>query len=188
MKKIFLLAASIIICGSGIQAQTKYFTRTGNISFNAEGAMDDIEEVKAQNKTAVAVVETTSGQMEWAVLMKGFQFPNALMQEHFNENYVESNKFPKATFKGQIENYKDVKWTTDGSYPVAVSGKMTIHGVTKDIAAKGTINVKSGKPLMTSNFSVLLSDYDIKIPSVVGSKIAKEVKIVVSATLEPLKK
>lgn len=188
MKKMSMLVAFLILCGIGVQAQEKYFTRTGSISFNAEGAMDDIEEVKAATKTATCVVDQASGQMEWAVLLKGFQFKSALMQEHFNENYVESDKFPKATFKGQIDNHANVKWTTDGTYPVVVNGKMTLHGITKDLVAKGTVYVKGGKPALTSDFLVKLSDYAIKIPSVVGTKIANEVKISVNANLEPFKK
>ena len=188
MKKMSMLVAFLILCGIGVQAQDKYFTRTGAISFNAEGALDDVEEIKAKNTTATSVVDIASGQMEWAVLMKGFQFKSALMQEHFNENYVESDKFPKAAFKGQIDNHANVKWTTDGAYPVVVNGKMTMHGITKDITAKGTVNVKGGKPVLASDFSIKLSDYAIKIPSVVGNKIANEVKITVTAGLEPFKK
>ncbi len=188
MKKIVMLVGLLLPTVFFAQAQSKYFTRTGAINFNAEGAMDDIEEVKAATKTATCVVDQASGQMEWAVLLKGFQFKSALMQEHFNENYVESDKFPKATFKGQIDNHANVKWTTDGTYPVVVNGKMTLHGVTKDLVAKGTVNVKGGKPALASDFLVKLSDYDIKIPSVVGTKIANEVKITVTANLEPFKK
>lgn len=188
MKKIVMLVTLLFSTVYFIQAQSKYFTRTGNISFNAEGALDDIEEVKAATKTATCVVDQASGQMEWAVLMKGFQFKNALMQEHFNENYVESDKFPKATFKGQIDNYANVKWTTDGTYPVAVNGKMTLHGITKDLTAKGVLQIKDGKPTLVSDFSVKLSDYGVKIPSVVGAKVANEVKISVNANLEAFKK
>lgn len=188
MKKMSMLVAFLILCGIGVQAQEKYFTRTGTVSLNAEGALDDVEEIKAKSTTATSVVDITSGQMEWAVLMKGFQFKNALMQEHFNENYVESDKFPKAAFKGQIDAHSNVKWTTDGTYPVTVNGKMTLHGITRDLVAKGTVQVKGGKPILGSDFVIKLSDYDIKIPSVVGNKIANEVKITVSASLEPFKK
>lgn len=171
-----------------ISAQDKYFTRHATIIFDAEGKLDDIEEVKAKNSSATCIVEPNSGQMEWAVLMKAFSFKSALMQEHFNENYVESNRYPKAVFKGKILNPDAVKWTADGEYPVTVKGSMALHGKKKEMIAKGKVVVQAGHPSLSSHFNILLEDYAIKIPSLVGSKVAEEVKISVAASLEKLVK
>ncbi|MEZ4983386.1 MAG: YceI family protein [Saprospiraceae bacterium] len=126
--------------------------------------------------------------MEWSVLMKSFAFKNALMQEHFNENYVESSKYPKAKFTGQIDNPDAVNFSKPGTYPVVVSGQMTIHGITKNISEKGTVKVEANGLLMDSEMMVLLSDYGIKIPSLVGDKLSNEVHVSIHAELKPFKK
>jgi len=110
------------------------------------------------------------------------------MKEHFNENYMESEKFPKSSFKGTIENASSIKWTVDGTYPVKVTGKMTIHGVTKDISASGNFTVKAGKIKGVSEFMVALADYDIKVEKAYTSKIADKIKVTVDVNLEPLTK
>ena len=190
MKKLvqFVLAALVLGSAVSVSAQGKLFTKTGNISFDAEGSMQDVEEIKAVSKTANCVVVSSTGAMEWSVLMKSFKFKNALMQEHFNENYVESSKFPKASFKGKIDDVAAVKWDKDGSYPVTVSGKMTCHGVEKEIATKGSVVVKKGVATVSSSFDLKLADYKITVPSVVGKKVADDVKISINAPLAALKK
>jgi polyisoprenoid-binding protein YceI len=119
--------------------------------------------------------------------MKAFTFEQALMQEHFNENYVESDKYPDAIFKGTITNISSVSYDKDGSYPVSVKGKMTMHNVTKDVEAAGKITVNKGKVSASSGFSVQLADYNIKIPALAAGKLDKTAKITVSCGLEPLK-
>jgi polyisoprenoid-binding protein YceI len=191
MKKLVqsvLVVAVMCATLSNSIAQGKFFTKTGTVSFDAEGSMKDVEEIKATTKTATCVIATTTGAMEWAILMKSFKFKSALMQEHFNENYVESSKFPKASFKGTIDDAAAVKWDKDGSYPVSVTGKMTCHGVTKDLKAKGTIVVKGGIVTVNCSFNLTLADYKITVPSVVGKKVADVVQIVVNTNLAPLKK
>jgi hypothetical protein len=185
---IYILLLIMGLSVSNIAAQGKLFTKTGTVSLDAEGSMKDVEEIKATSKTATCVIVTSTGSMEWAILMKSFKFKNALMQEHFNENYVESSKFPKASFKGKLDDATAVKWDKDGSYPVTVTGKMTCHGETKDMKAKGTIVIKNGIPVVNCNFELTLADYKISIPSVVGKKVADVVQIVVSASLATLKK
>lgn len=165
----------------------RYFTKAGEIVFDADGPLDDVEKIHAKSTTASCVVDVATGQIEWAVPIKSFKFENSLMEEHFNENYLESEKFPKATFKGTIQNTQAVKWTSDGSYPVKVQGKLTIHGVTKDISTSGTITVKGGQIQASAAMKVALEDYRIKIPSVVGFKIAKEASVQIQANLEQLK-
>jgi polyisoprenoid-binding protein YceI len=190
MRKLIKIAAFVAaaITTQTALAQDKMFTKTGVVTLDAEGAMKDVEEIKATTKTANCVVVPSTGVMEWSVLMKSFKFKNALMQDHFNENYVESTKFPKATFKGKLDDASAVKWTKDGAYPVTATGKMTCHGVEKEIKTKGTVTVKKGVPTLSCNFDLPLADYKISVPSVVGKKVADVAKITVNAVLEPLKK
>lgn len=179
-----ILAASLLIASDAF-AQTKYFTRDGNISFFSKAAVEDIEAI---NRKATCVVDPATGQMEFSMLIRAFEFEKELMKEHFNENYMESEKFPKSSFKGAIENASSIKWTVDGSYPVKVTGKMTIHGVTKDISASGNFTVKGGKVTGKSEFMVALADYNIKVEKAYTSKIADKIKVTVDVNLEPLNK
>jgi hypothetical protein len=185
MKKLFFLFGAIIIANS-ITAQDKQFTKTGKINFDATVPKSP-ENIDGINKSVVCVLDTKSGAMQFAVMMKGFEFDRALMQEHFNENYVESSKFPKAEFKGNITNNAAVTYTKDGSYPVKVKGKLTIHGETKDVEADGKIVISGGKVNATADFIVPLEDYKISIPQLVADKVAKNAKIKVDCALEPLK-
>ena len=162
----------------------KYFTKTGSIHFLSEAPLEKIE---ASNGTAYVVFDAGTGQMEWAVLIKGFKFEKALMQEHFNENYMESNKYPKAIFKGTITNMSAVNLAKDGTYNVEASGDLTIHGVTKPIRAPGRIMVKEGAVTAESSFNITIADYKIEVPKVVRDNIAKTVLVSVSAPLQPLK-
>ena len=162
----------------------KYFTKTGHISFYSE---TKLEKFDAHNKSASIVYDSETGKLEAAALVKGFQFEKALMQEHFNENYMESNKYPKATFKGAIENFKTVDLTKNGKYAVKVSGDLTMHGVTKKVMTDGQIVVNNGKVEATAEFNVVLADYKINIPSLVKDQIAKTVKIKITSALEMLK-
>src|SRR5690606_1652063 len=115
---------------------------TGKVSFHSDAPLEKIE---AHNASASTVLDAASGNLEWAVLIQGFQFEKALMQEHFNENYMESAKYPKAKFKGKVDNWSSVNLGKDGDYPVTVSGTMEIHGVSKPITAEGRITVKGGQ-------------------------------------------
>ena len=163
MKKNLILAL-ILLLSTVTFAQDRFYTKTGKINFFSKASLEDIE---AKNKTVTAVIDSKTGAIQFSVQMKGFEFEKQLMQQHFNENYVESDKFPKGEFKGTITNNSDIKYTTDGTYTAKVKGKLTIHGVTKDVETTGTIKVAGGKLDATSAFNILLSDYDIKIPAVV---------------------
>lgn len=182
--KIRTLAAALLLLSLGASAQDKYFTKTGRIEFFSKATMEDIE---AKNKTVAAILDTKSGALQFSVLMKGFEFEKALMQEHFNENYVESDKYPKAEFKGSIVNNDAVNYAKDGSYPVKVKGRMTIHGVTRDVETNGSVKVNGGKIDASSAFNILLSDYKVKIPNIVKDKISNSIRITVDCKLEPLK-
>ncbi len=165
-------------------AQDKFFTKSGSISFVSKGI---IETITASHRSVTCVLDSKTGALQFAVLMKGFEFRKALMQEHFNENYMESDKFPRAEFRGQIVNNGNLAYTKDGVYNAHVKGKLTMHGQTKDVEAEGKITVKSGKLAAVSQFDIQMSDFNIKIPGPVKDNMSNTVTITVNCTLEPLK-
>lgn len=183
MKQFLFLFLLLATASSALSAQ-KYFTRTGSITFSSDTPLEKIE---AKNAKATCVIDAEAARMEFAVLIKAFSFEKALMQEHFNENYMESGKFPKAIFKGTIDNMEEIDLSADGTYPAMVKGSLTIHGVTQAVETQGTFVVKDGKISAAADFIVLTQDYDIEIPAVVRDNIAKEIMIEVSVDLEPLK-
>lgn len=184
MKKTIALFITCILLAGGATAQEKFFTKSGRILFSSKAPMENIE---AHNKSVVCVLDTKTGNLQFAVLMKGFEFEKALMQEHFNENYVESHKYPKAEFKGQVVNNGDISYNKDGVYPATVKGKLTIHGETKDVETKGTVTVKGGKVEADAVFVIQIADYKIEVPQLVKDNISKTVNITVDCTLDPLK-
>lgn len=152
----------------------KYITKTGNIKF--EASVPSFEEVAAENKSASAVLETSTGEFAALALMKGFRFKVALMEEHFNENYVESSKYPKATFKGKIEDFDAAKITaSEKTY--TITGDLTLHGKTKKVSSTAKIS-KSGNTIkITGNFIVKPEDFDIEIPKIVSKKVADKIAV-----------
>ncbi|MDX1954980.1 MAG: YceI family protein [Chitinophagaceae bacterium] len=185
MKKTIITLVALAITSSQLLAQDKYFTKTGTIFF--ECTKSPLEKIEATNGNTTCVVDTKTGNMQFAVQMKGFEFKRALMQEHFNENYVESHKFPKAEFKGQVSNNGDINYAKDGEYTAKVKGKLTMHGETRDVETSGKVSVKGGKVNLLATFQILLSDFKVSIPSVVSDKISNTVNIKVDCALEPLK-
>lgn len=184
MKRILSVIALFSLVTLQGMSQDRYFTRSGKVSFYSEAPTEKIE---AHNSQATSVFVSSTGNFEFAVLMKAFEFEKALMMEHFHENYAESDKYPKSVFKGVITDISSVNFSKDGVYPVNYKGTLTMHGVTKEITGKGTMEVKAGKVIATSTFMVLLADYKIEIPALVKDKVAKEVKIVVNATYEKMR-
>lgn len=164
--------------------QKKYFTRNGHISFQAGTALEDIDAV---NNSAASVFDAGTGQLEYSVLIKGFEFKRSLMQDHFNENYMESDKYPKSVFKGKITNVEKVNFQKEGTYPVNIKGILEMHGVKKEIEIAGTIKVAGQNLDGIVTFSVLLSDYNISVPGLVKDKIAKTVNIAVKCNYSILK-
>jgi hypothetical protein len=169
----FMLLVLVFISG-GVGFAQKIVTRTGTIKFQA--STPSYEEVAAENKSVSAVLEESTGDFAALVLIKGFRFKVALMEEHFNENYMESEKFSKATFKGKIENFDAAKITASGSL-LTLKGDLTIHGKTKYVS----VNVKAKKIAngiaFNGSFDVKPGDFDIEIPSMVSKKIAENVTI-----------
>ncbi|MBP6334262.1 MAG: YceI family protein [Bacteroidia bacterium] len=186
MKKI-IIAFTFLLSTIVVVGQNRVYTKNGKVKFDATTASSP-EVVAAINSQATSVIDLGTGAMQFAILMKSFLFEKALMQEHFNENYVESDKFPKSEFKGSIVNMKDVVLEKDGTYNVTVKGKLTIHGVTKDVETNGTLTVKGGTIVAgKSEFVVLLSDYNIAVPGLVKDKLDKQARITIDMNYEPLK-
>lgn len=184
--RLFSLSLMALLVHISVSAQTgKYFTKTGRVTFSSKAPLETIQ---ATNKSAVCVLDSKTGGLSFSVLMKGFEFEKALMQEHFNENYAESDKYPKSDFKGSITNNSAINYAADGVYPATVKGKLTLHGKANEIEATGKLTVKSGKITLSSEFQIKLSDYNITIPKVVKDNISQSVKIMVNCALEPLAK
>ena len=181
MKKTILLMALAIGMILPVHAQ-KYMTRNGHIFFKSNAEIDD--GVEANNESVACVLDASNGNVAFQVLISAFQFEKALMQEHFNENYLESEKYPKSTFAGSIDNWGEVDMSKPGTYEVVVSGKLTIHGETNEVSQPGKLIVNGdGSVVMTTHMLVPLADYNIEIPSVVSDKIAKEIDVDIDVTL-----
>ncbi len=174
----------LLIISSTALSQSKYYTKRGHVSFFSETPIENIE---ALNKKGTSVLDVTNGKLEWAVLIKAFQFEKALMQEHFNENYMESGKFPKATFVGQIVDYEPIDLSKNQAYTYTVKGDLKIRDITKPIETKAVLTVENGKIKGESSFEVKPEDYGIKIPSVVRENIARIIEVKVDCNYEALK-
>lgn len=172
----------IILQGCTLQAQ-KYFTRSGDIQFLSNAPM---EEITATNSKASSVFDIETGAVEWAVLISAFKFKKALMEEHFNENYMESTKFPKAVFKGSMRDIASIEFGTDGTYTTKVDGELEIRGIKKSVSSDVTFTITDGLVNGKCQLKVLVADFDIAIPNLVKDNIAKEVEISVNADYQLL--
>lgn len=161
----------------------KYFSKTGRVNFISNAPL---EKIQAHNNNAYIILDAGSGSIECSVLIKGFQFEKALMQDHFNENYMESHEFPKGIFKGTIDNMAAINLAKDGEYPISVKGNMTLHGITRPFNATGKMSVKNGMISAQSAFDIVVADFDIQVPKVVRDNVAKNVKVTVAADLQKM--
>jgi polyisoprenoid-binding protein YceI len=171
---IIMLAASWMV-----QAQV-VVSHDAMLSFFSEAP---IENIKAESNTGVSALNLSSETIYFKVPMRSFEFKKSLMQEHFNENYMESSKYPFAEFNGKIIEQVDL--TKDGTYPVIVQGELNIHGVKKNYNVKAELKVKGGEISANSTFPVKLADHEIKIPRLVIKNIAEVVQVTVSAHYKP---
>jgi len=179
-----IIAGLILLVSVSTAFSQKYITKSGHIRFFSSAPLEDIE---ANNYQVNAALDAENGQLVFKVLMKAFQFEKALMQEHFNENYVYSDKYPNATFSGEIKNMSEIDIGTPGTYEAEVKGELTIKGETNKITEKGTIEVKDSDNLHgITVFTILLDDYDIKIPSAVTDNISEEIEVTVDIKLSRL--
>lgn len=175
MKRTFSILLLITFALAG-QAQ-KVYTKNGNVAFFSKTALENIS---ADNNQVTSMLNLQTGDLQFSVLIKAFHFKKALMEEHFNENYMESDKYPKAIFKGMIADISKINFTKDGSYPASVSGDLTIHGITNKLTVPGTITVKAGIAAATASFNIKPADYKISIPKLVKDNIAESINITVN--------
>lgn len=178
--KILIILTGLILCAQ-VHAQ-KYYTKTGQIDF--EASVPAFEPVKASHKTVTVLLNTDSGEIAVLALMKGFRFRNALMEEHFNENYMESDSYPKAVFKGIIDDFSVENLKINTSF--IVNGTLTLHGKSKEVTTTLSVKEVNGSFDVQTSFSVAPDDFDIKIPSVVKEKISD--KILITANFNLVKK
>ena len=166
MKNLIVFA---LLFSAQIAIGQKYFSKTGKISFYSEAAMEKIE---GHNTSASTVIDASTGAVEWGVLIQGFKFEKSLMQ---------SSIYPKAKFKGKIDNLAIVNFSKDGQYNVNVTGALEIHGVTKTVTTPAVITIKGGAVSARSKFAVAIADYKIEVPKLVAENIAEKVNIEIIA-------
>lgn len=178
MKKTILVLALALTTGA-VFAQKK-ITTSATINFDATTETDDLP--KAENKTAVASLDTKKGTVAFEAIIKNFSFSNPMMQEHFNgEKWMNSDKYATAVFKGSITNLDAVNFDKDGSYKANLEGDLTMHGETKPVKTTATITIKEKAINATASFNVKLEDYKVNGGAIAAGKVAKEPKISVLA-------
>ena len=176
-----ILISFIVLVSLNSFSQNKMVTKTGKITF--EASVPAFEEVKAKNESVTCILNPTTGDIAALALMKSFRFKVALMEEHFNENYMESDTYPKATFKGKIQDFDFSKLTTTAKQ-YTIKGKLELHGKTKDITITASIKKSGDGVEIDSNFTVNTDDFAIDIPSVVSKKVTKKVAVKLDVTLK----
>jgi hypothetical protein len=176
----FLIMA-MLVCPGFKQAGSIYQTANGIISFRSEAPL---ELIRASSDQLIGFIDIDKKVFSFGIPLRSFQgFNSPLQREHFNENYMESDKYPEASFKGKIIEDQDL--TVNGTYELRAKGTFTIHGVSQERIIKSDVTVSNKKITIKSNFSVLLSDHNIPIPKVVYQKLANEIKVEINTTLEP---
>ena len=179
MKKSILLFALVGLTAVSF-SQKKRTTTSATINFDATTSLDKLP--KAENKTTVASLNTKNGDVAFEAIVKNFTFGNPKIQEHFNTaGWMDSDKFPKATFKGKITNVADVNFKADGTYSATVTGNLTMHGVTKPVTATASVVVSGKTVTTTSDFSIKVADYGINGPAIGAGKVSTDPKISVVA-------
>lgn len=177
-----ILLSILILCGiNEVSAQVRYMDRAGRVSFFSKAPLENIE---AHTDQALCILDAASGEVAASMLMKTFRFEKALMQEHFNEKYVESDKYPKATFTGKITNMDNINLEQNGTYTANVQGEITIHGVTKPLETQVELVIGDNDIAATSTFPLRVKDFNITIPSLVVRNIAEVIDVTLSFNLE----
>lgn len=171
------LTLCILFISAGTYAQ-KYLARSGNVHFYSEAPVENIE---ANNADGKSIFDTQTGEIAFSIPIKSFEFEKSLMQEHFNENYMDSEKYPNATFKGNVLNFKRIS----GDQKLKAEGSMTIHGVTKQLSVEGMGNWDDDSFALKASFPVKLEDYKIKIPKIVFYNIAEIVDVTIEFNYTP---
>ena len=185
MRNLFRISGLLLVLLSpDILAQSKlYATTSGQTSFHSSTPAEDIDAV---NKKTQAILNTTTGEVAVLMNMRDFDFPNELMEEHFNENYMESAKHPRATFKGKLD--QPVDFSRKGTFEWSATGTFSVHGVSQPRTLKGTMTVQDEKISIDSEFKVPLTDHKIEVPKIVFVKIAQVIEVRAKYELVPYKK
>jgi polyisoprenoid-binding protein YceI len=183
LKTKILIAGLLFFTQIGF-AQNRYFTKTGTIYFMSHTDAIDID---GTNKQVVSFLDVKTGEIVFGVLVKSFEFTLATASEHFNETYMETHLYPKANFKGSIKDFQKIDFSKPGKYDVVVEGSLTIHGVTKEVSEKGTLEIKENEISAYSAFQVSINDYKITVPKLVEDRVAKTVDVKVTMTYKPYK-
>jgi hypothetical protein len=178
MKKIILLIFILLV---NLTFAQRLLTRSGEIKFDA--SMPNLVEIVGKSNTVSAILDLATGQFATSVIIKSIRFKVPLMEEHFNENYMESSKYANSTFKGKIAGF-DAKKLSATKIAYDVEGDLTIHGVTKKVKTKIYLTSNGGKVGATGNFLVHAQDYGIEIPSLVKEKFAEQIKVSFSFDLD----
>ncbi|WP_262249127.1 YceI family protein [Parapedobacter soli] len=176
MIKVYVWFFAMVLCFRA-EAQGLLIDKASRISFFSEAPLENIAAV---TEKAASALDTGSCEIAFKVTINTFAFKKRLMQEHFNENYMESDRFPHATFNGKIQ--EPVDWHRDGTYLVTVVGTLDIHGVGKQYTVPATITVRGESIMAVAKFNVRVADHDVKIPRIVIKNIAEVVEVDVSAT------
>lgn len=182
MKSISLFIGFFLLVSYSLTSQNKYYTKTGKIKF--EASVPSFEEVKAENNTTTAILNIETGEIAALSLIKGFRFKVALMEEHFNESYAESTKYPKATFSGKIQNFEAGSLTKTPE-TFLINGKLTFHGKTVAINTSAIISMNKNEIEFNSEFTAKPEEFDIKLPKVVRYKVAETVDVTIHFKLVP---
>ena len=183
MKRLlFFLITSFFVLS--LSSQDKYITRSGHVSFVSETPLENITGI---NDHVSSILDVDNGAIVLQMKIISFEFEKALMQEHFNEKYMESEKYPKSTFSGTIDDWQNINLTEGKMVDVAVEGVIEIHDVKKVITANGTLQLNNGSINLRSNFSLKVADFNIKVLSVVRDKVAKRVDVSVDLSLKQRK-
>ncbi|MDQ6901686.1 MAG: YceI family protein [Bacteroidota bacterium] len=182
MKLVKILAIITLITACSNEANSQvYFTKNGGISFFSKASL---EYIQADNNQVISIINIQSGEIRFSVLNNAFHFPKAMMEEHFNSDYMESEKFPASTFKGTITGINKVDVSKNAVYSLTVQGDLSIHGISKPVTTTAMLNVNDGKIEGNAVFKILLKDFDIKIPSLVINNISEKIEIRVKCIYE----
>lgn len=180
MKKLILSVYLALLIATVASAQNKLMCRDGIVTFFSEAPLENIE---AKNVNVNAILDLTRNEVAVSIPMKSFKFKKSLMEEHFNENYVESEKFPKAVFTGNVVTEKPIDLDKNENIAFEAIGSLTLHGVTKSVRTAGTLEIKDKIATARTKFIIAIEDYDIEVPTLLIKNIAEEVAITVELRL-----
>lgn len=180
-----ILVVTLLLTVVSASAQPVYMSKSGTISFFAGTAVEDID---ATNEKALSFFNTETGEVVISIPNKEFHFRRSLMEEHFNENYMETEKYPKSEFKGKINNIKSINFTEAGPFQASVTGQLSIHGLSKERTLDVAIRKDGTRLIAETKFKVLLEDHKIDRPKILWEKIAESVEVNANLVYEPYKK